>query len=287
MTCCQLLLADQSCAISGSIGCDEYGAILTKRAHEASLRLLFHQSNLHPTGHCACLIRGQHRSLVAFLDAALDFRPEHLNATWEAVDAANYLYITGFFLSVSPESVHQILQRRAEGRKSTFVFNLSAAFAIEAFTEHLVRILPVADIVIGNSDEIRALARHHPSLSARQFDSVGAIVAAMTELLPTQTIIVTQGGDAILLVDPTRRAIETIAVPVIPTEEVVDTNGAGDAFVGGLLGAMERGLGLRMAIDVGCFLAGQIIRRPGVQLPTRECVQTHLDTLLLKPAHVK
>jgi adenosine kinase len=50
-----------------------------------------------------------------------------LKANWEVITSAQYYYVTGFFLAVSPDSVHSIAQHCVENGK-TMLINLSAEF---------------------------------------------------------------------------------------------------------------------------------------------------------------
>ncbi len=63
-----------------------------------------------------------------------------------------------------------------------------------------------------------------------------------------------------------------VAAPVV---DVVDTTGAGDAFVGGLAVALAGGADLERALRVACALASDSVRRPGTQtsFPTAEAAR--------------
>ena len=60
---------------------------------------------------------------------------------------------------------------------------------------------------------------------------------------------------------------EVTEVPVIKLDKdkIVDTNGAGDAFVGGLLAQMAKGADTRKAIECGLWAAAQILQVSGVK----------------------
>lgn len=48
-------------------------------------------------------------------------------------------------------------------------------------------------------------------------------------------------------------------VPAIEKDVIVDTNGAGDSFVGGFLSQIALGQDLEKAIAAGIWLSGQVI----------------------------
>jgi adenosine kinase len=59
-------------------------------------------------------------------------------------------------------------------------------------------------------------------------------------------------------------------VPPVDASEIVDTNGAGDAFVGGFLAAFIKGKDVAGCCEAGNFAAATIIRSSGTALPS-EC----------------
>jgi adenosine kinase len=56
-------------------------------------------------------------------------------------------------------------------------------------------------------------------------------------------------------------------VSPIAAEKIIDTNGAGDAFVGGFLAAYARRLPVEKAILAGHYSAGVIIQHDGCTFP--------------------
>lgn len=62
--------------------------------------------------------------------------------------------------------------------------------------------------------------------------------------------------------------VTTYEVPSIDSSLIVDTNGAGDAFVGGFLAALIKGHGPDKCCAAGCFAAGTIIQTSGTALPS-------------------
>ncbi len=52
-------------------------------------------------------------------------------------------------------------------------------------------------------------------------------------------------------------------MPTIEKSKIIDTNGAGDAFVGGFLSQYVQGLTLEKSIDCGIWVSGLVIQRSG------------------------
>lgn len=78
----------------------------------------------------------------------------------------------------------------------------------------------------------------------------------------TRIVVITQGDKPVLLARG--NDIKEISVPKIDSEKIEDTNGAGDAFVGGFLSQYVQGKDLEKCIDCGIWVSGLIIQRSGI-----------------------
>uniref|UniRef100_A0A0K8W6X3 Adenosine kinase n=1 Tax=Bactrocera latifrons TaxID=174628 RepID=A0A0K8W6X3_BACLA len=149
---CQWMLQKPNTAVFfGCIGHDSYGDILYERARSNGVDVHYQRTKDAPTGTCGVLITGTHRSLCANLAAANHFTIDHLLTPekQKLVDNAEYFYISGFFLTVSPPSIQHIAQH-AHKHNRTFLMNLSAPFLSQFFSEPLMAALPYVDILFGN-----------------------------------------------------------------------------------------------------------------------------------------
>lgn len=97
----QWLLPAKSTVYVGAVGKDKECEILNKAASKDGLRTEYQVTDL-PTGKCAVLITGTHRSMVTDLQAANAFSIDHLEKTniWALVTGAKYYYVGGYFLTV-------------------------------------------------------------------------------------------------------------------------------------------------------------------------------------------
>merc|ERR1712032_1416798 len=81
------------------------------------------------------------------------------------------------------------------------------------------------------------------------------------------TVVITQGKD------PTIIAIkgETTEYPIleIPQDKLVDTNGAGDAYVGGFLSGLVQGKDNHYCCQAGAYAASVIVQRSGCTYPEK------------------
>ncbi|XP_047232851.1 adenosine kinase-like isoform X3 [Girardinichthys multiradiatus] len=242
----------------GCIGKDNFGEILKKKAEEAHVDAHYYEQNEEPTGTCAACITGDNRSLVANLAAANCYKKEKhldLDSNWELVEKAKVYYIAGFFLTVSPESILKVAKHAAENGK-IFCMNLSAPFISQFFKEPLMKVMPYVDILFGNetTDDI-------------------AVIAHKTQNLPKENakrqrlVVFTQGKDD--TVATVGDKVTMFPVLDINQNDIVDTNGAGDAFAGGFLSALVQEQSLEECIRAGHYAANVIIRRVGCTFPEK------------------
>jgi len=77
-------------------------------------------------------------------------------------------------------------------------------------------------------------------------------------------VIITQGSEDVLVAF-SDRPIDFRRYPVhqIPENQIVDTNGAGDAFVGGFLAYMAIGKRFKLCIEAGIHAGTEVIQKPG------------------------
>ncbi|RHY11444.1 hypothetical protein DYB36_005152, partial [Aphanomyces astaci] len=61
--------------------------------------------------------------------------------------------------------------------------------------------------------------------------------------------------------------LKLIEVPTLDQSEIVDTNGAGDAFVGGFISQLARDKSIQKSVEAGHWAAQVVIRRSGCTLP--------------------
>uniref|UniRef100_A0A1A8GX04 Adenosine kinase n=1 Tax=Nothobranchius korthausae TaxID=1143690 RepID=A0A1A8GX04_9TELE len=254
----------------GCIGKDHFGEILKKKAEEANVDAHYYEQNEEPTGTCAACITGDNRSLVANLAAANCYKKEKhldLDSNWELVEKAKVYYIAGFFLTVSPESILKVAKHASENNK-IFCMNLSAPFISQFFKEPLMKVMPYVDILFGNETEAATFAKE----LGFETDDIAAI-ANKTQNLPKENVkrqrvvVFTQGKD-----DTVATVGDKVTMfPVVDIDQntIVDTNGAGDAFVGGFLSALVREQSLEECIRAGHYAANVIIQRVGCTFPEK------------------
>lgn len=146
-------------------------------------------------------------------------------------------------------------------------FNLSALFVIQFFMDHVKNTIKHADYVFCNEDEGSAFATAN-GLEAHDREGAAKIIAQYEKVSTTRprVCIITQGAAPTLVVTGNpggEPRVDLVDVPPVDKDSIVDTNGAGDSFVGGFFAALAKGEDLLAAVAKGNALAGKVIQKSG------------------------
>lgn len=262
-----------STAFIGSVGQDMYGLQLAKCAQADGVSVYYSEDPTTPTGTCAVLINEKERSLIANLSAANNYKVSHLDTCTLVWKSASIYYVSGFFLTVSPDTMLQV-GRFAYENDRKFCMNLSAEFLVQFFEKPMMEVMPYVDILFGNESEALAFGKQHKY----QDLSVKAIACKISELPRkrgtkrliseiakpgrSRLVVFTQGPDAVIVAKD-GKAME---FPVPKVSNIVDTNGAGDAFAGGFLAAESLNLPLLQCVEAGIYASTVILGVSGTEL---------------------
>jgi len=255
-------------AYMGCIGKDENGDKLLKACTSDGVNAQCMVADTTPTGTCATLITGIERSLCTNLNAANEYKETHCQKpeNWKIVEGAKIVYSAGFFATVSPPSIKLASQQKSKDG-GIYCMNLSAPFLMQVppFKAVFVETLPYVDFLFGNETEALTWAE------TEGWDSTDiAFIATRLSLIPSakgkkRTVVITQGcDDTIVCVGG---FVKKYPVLVLPKEKLVDTNGAGDSYVGGFLAALSKGLDMEACCKAGAYAASVIVQQSGCTFP--------------------
>jgi adenosine kinase len=246
---------------------------LADKAQSDGVNTQYQTTDSEPTGTCAVLVTGAKRSLVANLGAANKFTESHIHepAYYKYLEQAEFYYISGFFLTVSPPSI-QTVAKYAHDHNRLFMMNLSAPFITEFFSEPLMAALPYVDILFGNETESLTFAKKQ-NFGTEDMREIGRKIVELPKANDKRkrVVILTQGGKLpVLLFDQGR--IQEFEVVELAGDAVKDTNGAGDAFVGGFLAQLMQKQSFDVCIRCGIQAAAEIIKRSGCTFDGKFCL---------------
>jgi adenosine kinase len=254
----------------GSIGKDcEFGKKLRQVANADGVTTLYYESDKYPTGTCAVLVNGGERSLVANLAAANDYKHSH-TLTKEVkvtINNAEYYYTTGFFLT-PPEGLKTMLYiaEHASNNNKVYGFNIAAPFLVEYYYDQMSQILPYTDFIFANESEAATFAKKH-GWDEKDIGGIAMKVAGMEKKNKKRerVVVFTQGKHPTVVYHNGK--VEMIEVPLLDKSKIVDTNGAGDAFVGGFLSQLIRGKSIEECVRAGNYASREVIQRSGCTFP--------------------
>ncbi|KAL8093242.1 adenosine kinase 2-like [Apium graveolens] len=253
----------------GCIGKDKFGEEMKKNSKLAGLNVHYYEDEAAPTGTCAVCVVGGERSLIANLSAANCYKSDHLKKpeNWSLVEKAKYFYIAGFFLTVSPESI-QLVGEHAAATNKVFLMNLSAPFICEFFKDVQEKALSYVDYVFGNETEARTFSKVH-GWETENVEEIAIKISQWPKASGAhkRITVITQGADPVVVAEDGK--VTLFPVILLPKEKLVDTNGAGDAFVGGFISQLVKQKPIGECVRAGCYAANVIIQRPGCTYPEK------------------
>lgn len=251
------------CTYFGCVGNDDYAKILRERAVAEGVNVLYQVTDQAPTGTCAVLVTGTHRSLCANLAAAEKFTPDHLEKEEckKSIEAAKFFYASGFFLTVSPDSVMQLMVH-ANQHGHLFVMNLSAPFVSQFYKEALTKLFPYVDVIFGNESEAEAFAKAF-EIEGKDLQEIAVKMSQLPKVNPKRqrVVVITQGCDPVILVE--NGVVTLVPVVELTRDQIIDTNGAGDAFAGGFLSQVVLGASYVTCVKCGIYTATHVIQHSG------------------------
>lgn len=201
--------------------------------------------------------------MCANLAAANCFTLDHIQRTenWKCIEQAKFFYISGFFLTVSPPTAQAVAQHAFEQDKP-LLMNLSAPFLSQFYKDPLMDALKYVDIVFGNELEAEAFAKEF-NFGTTDLKEIALKLCDLPKVgeKRKRVAVITHGANPVILACDGK--IQEFPVPPISRENIVDTNGAGDAFSGGFLAQYVQGKPFGTCIRCGIWASSKVIARSG------------------------
>lgn len=228
------------------LGRDAFGDIARETWSREGITAHVAQSDSEPTGAAFIYVNevNGENAIIVVPGAAGGIAPTDVDAAAEAIRAAK-VFVTQLEQPVAAAR-HALGIARAAG--VTTVFNPAPAAAFDD------AIYPLCDYIVPNETEAAAITGL-PLDSLDDARKVGDALLARG----VGTALITLGEKGALFHARGR----SVHVPAIKAGAVVETAGAGDAFVGGFAAALARGDDPLAATRFGCAVAGISVTRAG------------------------
>lgn len=258
-------------AYFGCVGDDAFGKTLAEACVKDGVNVQYLVDKTVPTGSCAVTILNKERSLTTNLGAACAYKTSHLKepANWTILQNAKIVYSAGYFITSSAESM-EIASAETVKTGAVYCTNLSAPFIVQVppLRAVLEKIWPACDYVFGNETEAQCYADAVGwETKDLEFIAIRMSLVPMAGNKPPRKIVITQGADPTIVA--IRGIVTKYPVPPLAKELIVDTNGAGDAFVGGFLAALSKGKDIEGCCKAGHYAASVVIQHSSCQYPPK------------------
>lgn len=239
-----------SASFIGKVASDDLGQVFRNDSAASGVSFVVDPgTDGDPTGRSMIVVTPDaERTLNTYLGAATTLYRSEIPD--DIVAASQYLFCEGYIwdIDVTKDAIrHAIAVAKQADRKISFT--LSDSFCVERHFDEWHQLLDNdIDLLFGNEDELLTLTR------ASNYADAIEQVRGRCELL-----CATMGPEGSLLVT----ADETVEIPAVQVDKVIDTTGAGDQYAAGVLYGLTQGLSLYQAGMLGSHAAAEVISHIG------------------------
>lgn len=208
------------------------------------------------TGTCMVMVTPDgERTMHTYLGITAELSDQQIH--FEPLKQANFLYIEGY-LATSPSARVAVKQARhiAKAQGVQIAISLSDPAMVQYARDGLVDLIDDGvDILFCNQQE---------ALLFTQTDALEDALAALLKISPL--VIITRGADGAIIAKDQAEMLHIDAVKV----DVLDTNGAGDAFSGAFLYALSQNFSLAQAGKLASHISAQVVAQFGPRLAIQQ-----------------
>ncbi len=128
----------------------------------------------------------------------------------------------------------------------------------------MMKLLPLTDYLFGNEAEAAKFSEANDGPKGNDTREIAKWASTLpkTNTKRNRLVIFTQGLDPVIVASNGEIVLE-VPVAKLPSDKIVDTNSAGDSFVGGFLAALAQGASLEKCVQLGQAAASYCIQKPG------------------------
>lgn len=250
------------------VGNDELGQIYLQGLSEAGILTTPKSISEGVTGTCMVLVSpDSERTMHTYLGITAELSSDQIDFT--ALKTAKWLYIEGY-LSTSDSARLAVKEAReiAKANGVKIALTLSDPAMVQYARQGLDELLDDGvDLLFCNEQE------------ALMYTNTQDLEAALAALrLKSQMVVITLSEKGALITTQDEQ-FNVAGRQVI----AVDANGAGDAFAGAFLYALNANLGLQSAAELAILVSSQVVSQFGPRLALEDYAQL-LETLQQEPA---
>jgi sugar/nucleoside kinase (ribokinase family) len=240
------------------VGNDELGTIYLNGLNEAGIETSKQSISEGVTGTCMVLVSDDsERTMHTYLGITAELSQQQIQ--FDSLKTAQWLYIEGY-LATSNTARIAVKQARqiAKENQVKIALTLSDPAMVQYAREGLNELIDDGvDLLFCNQQE---------ALMYTETDNLDDALAKLKLL--SKDIVITLSEKGALI--STEKETFTVAGRQV---KAVDTNGAGDAFAGAFLYAVNSGMSLKQAAELSVLISSEVVSKFGARLALSEYVQ--------------
>ena len=223
----------------GAVGNDIFKDKIINSLREAKVEPLLEILN-EKTSRCGVGIYKKDRCLVPDIQASKKLSKEFIDEKSDTIFQHDMLLIEGYYLKENFELCKYLCEEFKKQNKLV-ILTLSAVVIVQYHIDKIKEIANMSDMIIGNMEETEVLAGGKSAVFQDTYEKVHRLLMPKNRLL-----VVTCGSHGVYCskynYQSNRLELILQCFPnFVKNDEIVDLNGAGDAFLGGFLAMYLKG----------------------------------------------
>ena len=251
----------------GCAGDDLYRQKVLNALQELNVNALFETLPNEKTSRCGVGIYKKERFLITQLRASKKLSEEFVRQNLDFILSNESIIIEGYMLP-NKLDICRMLTNYFNRENKFIILTLSAMFIVQYHSEKIIEIGNKSNMIIGNIKEAEILSGVKEGGETKEiFESLFRKLEPRNRLL-----VITAGSSGAYCAkyDYKRNHIDYIYqyfANKISNDEIVDLNGAGDAFTGGFLSEYLKGSSINDCCRIGTESASVILHHVGCTFP--------------------
>ena len=257
----------------GATGDDNYRNKIISAFNQLGVQHILEKIPNMQTSRCGVGIHQKERCLLPEIRASNCISEQFIKEHEKEIFEHDALLIEGYFLQEKYELCEKLCTKFKEQGKLV-ILTLSAITIVTQHNEKVIEISNYADIIVGNMAELEVLAGTNNMDYKTTFEKASRKLRTKKDRL----FVITHGNKGVVVgkYDYTKGSMDFIfqCFPtMIKMEDIVDLNGAGDAFLGGFLSQFMQGKNLEACCKAGNDAASIILKSIGCTFPKNVKIQ--------------
>ena len=257
----------------GATGADTYRDKIINSFNQLGVNHILEKIPNAQTSRCGVGIHMKERCLLPEIRASNLITDEFIGEKQVEIYKHDALLIEGYFLQEKYDLCLNLCNRFKDQRKLV-ILTLSAITIVQQQAEKILEIANYSDIIAGNLAELEAFAEVKNMDYKFTFEKASKRLTIKKERI----FLITLGskGAIVAKYDYARGNMDFILQcfpTVIKKDDIVDLNGAGDAFLGGFLSQYMQGKNIENCCKAGNDTAGVILKNIGCTFNRKNIIQ--------------